>query len=218
MNMFSRLFKKTSLTNNTNDKFMKERESAERVELFLGNRVVDRVTYNPVSAVYLGHTTSDSPVSATHDVESGTKNVLDDTKYFQEAFVDNYPSPGGSYVDVTDTASKCFDPRDVNTCSDSISTFIRLPLEMSLLSVPGIDVNNNNLMEKEGIYNTHQLIGQFLVLRGNMTSHEDIADKFYSWLGEIGVHTNRATITAAIAEKIGTWIPGIYDISVYKLW
>ena len=204
-NMFSRFFKKTSLVAKPSsvdtpmEKFMKEHKTTERVELFLG------------------HTVSESPLSSIHDdEETGTENIEDDSRYFQEAFVDNDTSPCGSYVDVTE--SKHFDPRDVNTRSDIIATFIRLPLALSLLSVPGIGVKNNNLLEKGGIHNTHQLIGQFLILRNKTTSPGKLADKFYDWLGDIGVHSNRAMITASLAEKIGTWIPGFYDTSVYTLW
>lgn len=89
---------------------------------------------------------------------------------------------------------------------------------MSLLSVPGIGVTNNNILEKKGIHNTHQLIGKFLVLQSKTTTPGKLADKFYDWLGEVGVERNRATITASVAEKIGTWIPGFYDISVYTSW
>lgn len=217
--MFSRFFKKTSLVtepfnvDTPMENFMKEHKTSERVGLFLGHPVSERT----ISAVFLGHTVSESPLSSTHDdQETGAENIEDGSKYFQEEFVDNDTSPCGSYVDVTE--SKHFDPRDVNTRSERIATFIRLPLPLSLLSVPGIDVKNNNILEKAGIQTTNQLIGQFLLLRGKTSSPGGVADNFYDWLGDIGVHSNRATITASLAEKIGTWIPGVYDTSVYRVW
>ena len=203
--MFSRFFKKSCLTANpchvddtSMEIFLRDNKTTERVELFLG------------------HTVADSPEPETHDDEIRTKHASDDDRYFQESFVDNDSSPCGSYVDITE--SQYFDPRDVDTNGDVISTFIRLPLPMSLLSVPGIGVTNNSILEKQGIHNTHQLVGQFLVLESKTTSPGRLADKFYDWLGEVGVEKSRATITASVAEKIGTWIPGFYDVNVYTAW
>lgn len=203
--MFSWLFKKTNLlASNPNrevtpiEEFVNTNKATERVDLFLG------------------HTVTDSSGSETQDDDIRTKYISDDTKYFQESFVDTDESPCGSYIDITEP--KYFDPRDVDTNNETIATFIRVPLPMSLLSVPGISVVEIKMFEKNGIHNTHQLIGHFLLLRDNTTSPVKLADKFYDWLGEVGVHKNRATITASVAEKIGTWIPGFYDTNVYTSW
>ena len=203
--MFSWLFKTTSLlASNPNrgvtpiEEFVNTNKATERVDLFLG------------------HTVTDSSGSETQDDDIRTKYISDDTKYFQESFVDTDESPCGSYIDITEP--KHFDPRDVDANNETIATFIRLPLPMSLLSVPGISVMEIKMFEKNGIHNTHQLIGHFLLLKDNTTPPVKLADKFYDWLGEVGVHKNRATITASVAEKIGTWIPGFYDTNVYTSW
>lgn len=204
-NMFSRLFKKTTLL--VSDPNRVETPAEEHVGI---NKTMERVD------LFLGHTVTDSSGSETQDDDTRTKYISDDTRYFQESFVDTDESPCGSYVDITEP--KHFDPMDVETNSDTIATFIRLPLPMSLLSVPGISMVEIKMFEKNGVHNTHQLIGHFLLLRDNTTSSVKLADKFYDWLGEVGVHKNRATITASVAEKIGTWIPGFYDTNVYTSW
>lgn len=196
--MFSRFFKKSSLVSGTPPKKSPDDSGvSQRFDLFLGHTVTD----SPASP------STDSPESEARDER---------VRYFEEPLVVDGSSPCGSYVDITD--SRYFDPRDVNKRNEVVATFIRQPLAMSLLSVPGIGVRNNNILESNGIHNTHQLIGQFLVFRNKKTSPIDLADKFYQWLGDVGVHHNRATITASVAEKIGTWIPGVYDTSVYTSW
>lgn len=96
-----------------------------------------------------------------------------------------------------------------------LDAFIRLPLSKSLLSVPGINLSMKRVFFDHSISNTHQLIGQFLMFHSITTDPQLLANKFYTWLREIGIVSNRATITACLAEKIGTWFPDVYDVETY---
>lgn len=163
--------------------------------------------------LYLGHSVEDSPL-----LSGGDTRDLGDLKYFQESFADQSLSPCESYVSIQkeDEEEEVFVPGDVSVSPEVIDAFVRLPLSMSLLSVPGIGFKNDAILRRGGIANTHQMIGQFLLFQGSATSTREMANKFYRWLGTIGVVNDRSTITASLAEKIGTWVPGVYDPDVYK--
>lgn len=158
--------------------------------------------------LFLGHTTEDSPDNVI------TLDEIDDMKYFKESLVDIPISPCESYISVNESSG--FDPMKVQSSPGIIASFIALPLPMSLLSIPGIGVKQDRILKRNGIENTHQLIGQFLLFQGNKKTPEDIAKDFYNWLTKVGVNKERSTITAALAEKIGMSFPGVYDAGFYR--
>lgn len=161
-----------------------------------------------IPVMFIGHTTEDSPVH-NHETDG-----FEDYKYFQEELAGGYESPCESYVSVHESDN--FDPMEIDCHPETISTFLSTPLSISLLSVPGIGVKERYILQKSGIENTHQIIGQFLMFRGTFSTPIEISNIFYKWLGEIGIMGNRANITSAIAKKIGTWLPGVYDTNMYK--
>jgi len=48
----------------------------------------------------------------------------------------------------------------------------------------------------------------------NVSSVEH-CEKFWFWLQFVGVSSHRSAIVRAIAEKVNTMMPGIYDASAY---
>lgn len=98
-----------------------------------------------------------------------------------------------------------------NDSSMEIAMFIRGPLVLSLLSVPGVDDNNNSILGEKGVTNTHQLIGQFLLFHGNDVDAHQLHTRFSMWLRKLGVVTNTTMIACAIAQKVGTWVDGVYE-------
>ena len=85
----------------------------------------------------------------------------------------------------------------------SLSEFISSPIVENIMSIPGISEYNRKRLNKIGIENSHQLLGMFLLIRGD--------DKFNKWLYNTGVR-NRQEIIEAIEEKLNMWIrPSIHD-------
>jgi hypothetical protein len=61
---------------------------------------------------------------------------------------------------------------------------------------------------------------QFLILKGPDSDNYSVnsvehCEKFWHWLQSVGITSHRSAIVKAIAEKMNTMIPGIYDASVY---
>ena len=92
-----------------------------------------------------------------------------------------------------------------------LAQFIREPIQRDLDTVPGIDDSIKQLLMRVGIFTTYQLVGQFLIFCGRDSDPTQISERFSSWLGKLGVTTNMNLITASISEKVGGWIPEVYD-------
>lgn len=176
-------FRKKNKTKTPVEEFM-ERENTEQ-------RVIS----------FLGHSVEDSPI-----YESSTQ---EDLKYSQES--DENIQLFDSYVTVIGGGENGFDTKEVHGHSAAIAAFVRLPLSISILSVPGVTINDANVFQKHGIHSTHNLIGQYILLYGEAGSQNDydMSHVFYNWLKDIGVENNKSTIASSIAEKIGEWIPNL---------
>jgi len=66
------------------------------------------------------------------------------------------------------------------------------------------------------ITNTHQLIGQYLMLKGpdngtTTVSVTELNQKFWFYLKAKGIKSHRSAIVLALNEKVGTFFPGLYD-------
>ncbi len=46
-------------------------------------------------------------------------------------------------------------------------------------------------------------------------SSEEHCQKFWHWLQYVGISSHRSAIVKAVAEKMNTMLPGIYDASAY---
>lgn len=92
-----------------------------------------------------------------------------------------------------------------------VAHFIREPLQLELETVPGIDDSIKKLLVRRGILTTYQLVGQYLLFCGRDSDPIQAAERFYSWLEKIGITTNLNLITSSVSEKIGVWIPAVYD-------
>jgi hypothetical protein len=90
-----------------------------------------------------------------------------------------------------------------------------------LLDVPGIGPAAKKLLgedpiESNRITNTHQLFGQYLMLKG--PDCEDYAvtisetnQKFWQFLKLKGISAHRSAIVLAVSEKVATFFPGFHD-------
>lgn len=104
-----------------------------------------------------------------------------------------------------------FDPNKSKVNEDTLSQFIASPIQASLQSVPGIGAHAEKLLHNNDIENTYQLIGSFLLIKKDNSSPLDHANDFWTFLFEIGIISHRSGIVHAIASKVNTMIPGIYE-------
>ena len=68
-----------------------------------------------------------------------------------------------------------------------------------------------DVMLEDGITNSVQLLGKFLMCRSSGMSQEHHCNKFYLWLRHSKlIHSNCNTIVQSCAEKANVLIPGLY--------
>jgi len=97
------------------------------------------------------------------------------------------------------------------------------PGKLSL--VPGIkeDGANEKIFMSHGIETSSQLFAVFMFglieidksLADESVSVE-LTDRFYAFLKNLGVNSHRNTIVEAVARKVNTWVPGVYDAQAYE--
>jgi len=88
--------------------------------------------------------------------------------------------------------------------TEKVAGFVREPLQLSLMSVPGVDAQVEKILNSKRITNTHQLIGQFLLFHANNVDPQQLHERFTLWLDKLGVRKDATTIASAVAEKVAT--------------
>jgi hypothetical protein len=105
-----------------------------------------------------------------------------------------------------------FDPKKSKINEDKLQEFVSSPIDENLETVPGIGPVAIEKLTKNEVTNTFQLIGVFLICKSRSFTVQQHMDTFWTWLEEAGISSHRATIVHAIASKMDTLIPGIYNI------
>ncbi|GLD98784.1 hypothetical protein PINS_up007502 [Pythium insidiosum] len=123
--------------------------------------------------------------------------------------------------------SEGYDPQKSRVAEDTLADFLRAPLTGDLTEVPGIGKAAVGKLaageEGDRVENTFQLIGKFLMLKQSTDKNEDglidcaeHCDAFWYWLKSKGIQAYRSGIVMAIAEKVNTMLPGIYDAAEFQ--
>jgi hypothetical protein len=124
-------------------------------------------------------------------------------------------------------SSDGYDPGKSRVAEDTLADFLRAPLTGVLTEVPGIGpAAARNLGEgddpEDRITNTFQLIGKFLMLKvnddetGEPLDCRSHCDAFWLYLKSKGISSYRSGIVMAIAEKVNTMVPGVYDATDFN--
>lgn len=95
-----------------------------------------------------------------------------------------------------------------------VATFVSQPLELTLLSVPGIHEKNSAILRGKRITNTRQLIGQFMLFHSDETDAQQLHNRYRTWLCKLGVTENSALIASAVAQKVATWVDSVYEADI----
>lgn len=75
-----------------------------------------------------------------------------------------------------------YDPAKTQISEEKLTNWLREKITGDLEEVPGIGPANKKILEGVGIFNTHQLIGQYLKLKnGSVVEHQDA---MFAWLQE----------------------------------
>jgi len=61
--------------------------------------------------------------------------------------------------------------------TEKVAGFVREPLQLSLMSVPGVDAQVEKILNSKRITNTHQLIGQFLLFHANNVDPQQLHER-----------------------------------------
>lgn len=110
-------------------------------------------------------------------------------------------------------AKRTYDPESSNLTQTTLLSFVQgnnfwKPVD----AVPGIGPANTMVLNKQGIHTVNQLIGQFLLLKnGHMTTPLEHEERFYTWLDDIGIRSNRTNIVRSIADKVSACMPNFDD-------
>lgn len=108
-----------------------------------------------------------------------------------------------------------FDPKLSSAGEDTLAEFIRAPLKGNLQEVPEIGPKNEEKFKVHGINTTYQLVALLLSFKEEDTDAVEMCDKFWYSLQALKVYCNRNTIVQCIAEKVDTWVAGVYDSDLY---
>lgn len=108
-----------------------------------------------------------------------------------------------------------FNPSKSQVSANTLAKFLKGEIDEDIQSVPGIGPKAAELLAggTDPVKTTYQLIGIFLLLRGEGMTSEEHCQAFYDWLSEIkGITAYRSGIVVAIAERVNLMIPGIYEV------
>ncbi|GMH53566.1 hypothetical protein TrLO_g206 [Triparma laevis f. longispina] len=117
-----------------------------------------------------------------------------------------------------------YNPKKSRVSDDTLADFYRSPFTGDITEVPGIGpAAAKSLAAGEAddkITNSFQLVGKFLALKGPDSDGHKVEsvehmEKFWYFLQEKGIKAHRSAIVNAIAEKMNTMMPGIYDADAY---
>lgn len=105
-----------------------------------------------------------------------------------------------------------FDINRSRVSATTLTEFINSPINKNLLTVPGVGDATIERLKTDGITTTHQLLGAYLKLCDEEFDSNQRTNAFWFYLRELQVSgSTRSTIVHAIAERINTLIPGMYD-------
>jgi hypothetical protein len=115
--------------------------------------------------------------------------------------------------------TKGFDPNRTRVTDDTQAEWLRTIITGDLREVPG--VGNTTIMKlaecSDNITTTYQLLGKFLLLKGQGIGTIEHADRFYYWLELIGTSAgHRSSVVRSVAEKLQLQFPDIYDEEIYS--
>ncbi|GAX10227.1 hypothetical protein FisN_3Lh424 [Fistulifera solaris] len=115
-----------------------------------------------------------------------------------------------------------YDPKRSKVNKDKLDEFVQRDIKGDLEEVPGIGpaavkkLAEPDAQGNPGITTTYQLIGAYLSLKNSECDPVSHNDYFWYWLKEKGISSHRSGIVQCIAKKCNSFMPGLYDPSMYE--
>ena len=112
-----------------------------------------------------------------------------------------------------------FNPKRTRTDKTKLAAWLMAKVEGDLNEVPGIGSTTKGVLIEAGITTTYQLFGAFLSLKGqDCTGSVDLCDRFWYFLEKLGTPAGyRSTIVQAVACKLDTSFPGLYNSAMFPV-
>ncbi len=114
-----------------------------------------------------------------------------------------------------------YDPKKSRVSESTMSDWMRSKITGEITDVPGIGPGAAAKLASgesdDQITTTYQLIGKFLMLKGQDVSAVEHTDRFWFYLREKGITAHRSAIVRAIAEKVNGMMPGVYEASDFDV-
>ena len=105
-----------------------------------------------------------------------------------------------------------YNPFRSTVTDETLVKFLQEDMKYDLESVPGIGPAAKKILQEILIMNSFQLFAKFLQFKvsegDGCVQH---CNRFYGFLTEIGITSNRHSITKSIAEKAGIFLPNLYQ-------
>lgn len=100
--------------------------------------------------------------------------------------------------------------------NDQLAYFCQYPITGDVAEVPGVTPDVAKLLLENGVQNTFNLIGKYLSFRGLDITTRQHHDLFLDWMKSAKIpEATSMQIMMAVAEKISSFMPGIYDPAMY---
>ena len=99
----------------------------------------------------------------------------------------------------------------------TLVNFLNEELKYDLETIPGIGPKAKLILAEKNIHNSFQLVAKFMNFKES--EGEDCTEhctKFFNFLHEAGIKSNRHSITKCIAEKIAIAFPHLYTESQFS--
>lgn len=114
-----------------------------------------------------------------------------------------------------------YDPKKSKVSDDRMEQWRTESVSGNLSDVPGIGPATIGKLAEDGITNTYQLFGKYLMLKGPDSEEHQVEciehnEKFWHYLKSLKISSHRSAIVKAVAEKAAGFFPGIYDANMYE--
>lgn len=116
---------------------------------------------------------------------------------------------------VAKQAMSGYAPSKSTLTDETLVKFLKNDLGEDLESIPGIGPKAKDILIKNGVENSYQLIGQFLTFKKPHENCVTHCNHLFNYLSAMKIPVNKHTIVKSIAEKCSISFPELYNESEF---
>ena len=104
-----------------------------------------------------------------------------------------------------------YNPYKSTVTDETLVKFLQDDLKYDLETIPGIGPAAKKMLQENNIKNCFQLFAKFLQFK-DVPGDDCVVhcDKFYGFLTDAGIKSNRHSIVKSVAEKCSIFLPNLY--------